>query len=79
MLRRLKRITEEISTMSTSLPASWDSCIFVAVDDERMDVLRWERRGGRGAVLARGDGMRRGGLYLEAVGNMVKVDRGRGC
>ena len=53
MLRRLKRITEEISTMSTSLPASWDSCIFVAVDDERMDVLRWGGRGGRGAVVAR--------------------------
>ena len=39
--------------MSTSLPASWDSCIFVAVDDERMDVLSWGGRGGRGAVVAR--------------------------
>ena len=52
MLRRLKRITEEISTMSTSLPASWDSCIFVAVDDERMDVLRW---GGAAVAILPGE------------------------
>eukprot|EP00798_Chlamydomonas_sp_ICE-L_P026983 gene26984-8998_t len=42
MRRRLKRITEEISTLSTSLPLSWESSVFVAVDEERMDVLRVE-------------------------------------
>lgn len=38
--KRLRRITEEISTLSTSLPLSWESSICVAVDTERMDVLR---------------------------------------
>ena len=41
MRKRLKRITEEISTLSTSLPAaSWDATILVAMDDHRMDLLR---------------------------------------
>ncbi|GAX74518.1 hypothetical protein CEUSTIGMA_g1967.t1 [Chlamydomonas eustigma] len=40
MRKRLKRITEELSTLSTSLPISWESTILVAVDEERMDVLR---------------------------------------
>ena len=40
MRKRLRRITEEICTLSTSLPASWESSILVAVDDERMDMLR---------------------------------------
>ncbi|KAG1669885.1 hypothetical protein FOA52_002411 [Chlamydomonas sp. UWO 241] len=40
MRKRLKRITEEISTLSTSLPLNWESAILVAVDSDRIDVLR---------------------------------------
>ena len=40
MRKRLRRITEEVSTLATSLPAAFDSCICLAVDSERMDLLR---------------------------------------
>ena len=40
MRRRLKRITEELAALSTSLPLSWDSSILLAVHEERLDVLR---------------------------------------
>lgn len=40
MKKRLRRITHEVSTLSTSLPLSWDSSIFLAMDHNHMDVLR---------------------------------------
>jgi ubiquitin-protein ligase len=40
MRRRLKRITEELGALSTSLPLSLDSTILLAVHEERLDVLR---------------------------------------
>lgn len=40
MRRRLRRITEELGSLSTSLPLSGDSSVLLAVDAERMDVLR---------------------------------------
>jgi baculoviral IAP repeat-containing protein 6 len=40
MRRRLRRITEELATLATSLPVTWDSSILLAVDEERVDVLR---------------------------------------
>lgn len=40
MRKRLRWITQEVSTLSTSLPAHLDSTILLAVDVERMDVLR---------------------------------------
>jgi ubiquitin-protein ligase len=40
MRKRLRRITEEVSTLSTSLPAAFDSSICLAVDTGRMDLLR---------------------------------------
>jgi baculoviral IAP repeat-containing protein 6 len=40
MRRRLKRITEELGALSTSLPLSWDSSILLAVHADRLDVLR---------------------------------------
>lgn len=40
MKRRLRRITHEVSTLSTSLPVSWDSSIFLAMDTEHIDILR---------------------------------------
>ncbi len=40
MRKRLRRITEEMGTLSTSLPLSFDSSILLAVDEQRLDVLR---------------------------------------
>jgi ubiquitin-protein ligase len=40
MRRRLRRITEELGALSTSLPLGADSSILLAVDAQRMDVLR---------------------------------------
>ena len=40
MRKRLKRITEELGALSTSLPLSWDSSILLAVHADRLDVLR---------------------------------------
>jgi hypothetical protein len=40
MRRRLKRITEELGALSTSLPLGWDSSILLAVHADRLDVLR---------------------------------------
>ncbi|GIL78402.1 hypothetical protein Vretifemale_7873, partial [Volvox reticuliferus] len=40
MRRRLKRITGEISGLATGLPLDWEASAFVAVDDNRVDVLR---------------------------------------
>ncbi|KAF6261015.1 ubiquitin-conjugating enzyme/RWD-like protein [Scenedesmus sp. NREL 46B-D3] len=40
MRRRLRRITGELGALSTSLPLSGDSSILLAVDAQRMDVLR---------------------------------------
>ncbi len=40
MRRRLRRITEELSTLSTSLPITLDSTILLAVDPHRLDMLR---------------------------------------
>jgi ubiquitin-protein ligase len=40
MRKRLRRITEELGALSTSLPLSSDSSILLAVDAQRMDVLR---------------------------------------
>lgn len=37
---RLRRLTKEISTLSTQLPVAWESSILVAVDNHRMDALR---------------------------------------
>ncbi|GAB4814004.1 hypothetical protein N2152v2_001050 [Parachlorella kessleri] len=36
---RLRRITREISTLPGQLPLEWESSIFVAMDEDRMDVL----------------------------------------
>lgn len=40
MRRRLKRVTEELGSLSTSLPLAWDSSILLAVHADRLDVLR---------------------------------------
>jgi ubiquitin-protein ligase len=40
MRKRLRRITEELGALSTSLPISADSSILLAVDAQRMDMLR---------------------------------------
>jgi baculoviral IAP repeat-containing protein 6 len=40
MRRRLKRVTEELGSLSTSLPLTWDSSILLAVHADRLDVLR---------------------------------------
>lgn len=40
MRRRLKRITEELGALSTSLPLGWDSSILLAVHADRLDALR---------------------------------------
>lgn len=40
MRKRLRRITEELGSLSTSLPLSSESSILVACDSDRMDVLR---------------------------------------
>lgn len=40
MRRRLRRLMAEHAALSTSLPLSLHGSIFVAVDPERMDVLR---------------------------------------
>ncbi|EFJ41428.1 hypothetical protein VOLCADRAFT_35628, partial [Volvox carteri f. nagariensis] len=37
---RLKRITGEISGLATGLPLDWEAAAFVAVDDNRVDVIR---------------------------------------
>lgn len=37
---RLRRLTREISTLSGTLPVEWESSVLVAVDEERLDVLR---------------------------------------
>ena len=46
MRKRLMRITHEVCTLSTSLPLSWESSVLLAVDKERMDVLRYAGLGG---------------------------------
>ncbi|KAK9804781.1 hypothetical protein WJX72_005025 [[Myrmecia] bisecta] len=40
MKTRLRRLVEEHSSLSTSLPLAWGSSIFLAADDTRLDVLR---------------------------------------
>ncbi len=40
MRRRLKHISEELAMLASSLPLTLDSAILVAVDEERVDVLR---------------------------------------
>lgn len=45
----------EVSALATGLPLDWEAAAFVAVDESRVDVLRWgtrsTTRAGRGAVL----------------------------
>jgi hypothetical protein len=57
MRRRLKRITEELGVLSTSLPLSWDSSILLAVHSDRLDVLR-------AALLPHPDTPYGGGAFL---------------
>jgi baculoviral IAP repeat-containing protein 6 len=57
MRRRLKRITEELGVLSTSLPLSWDSSILLAVHTDRLDVLR-------AALLPHPDTPYGGGAFL---------------
>lgn len=40
MRQRLRRITSEIGTLATSLPLAHGTGILLAVDEERLDVLR---------------------------------------
>lgn len=40
MRQRLRRITNELGTLSTSLPLEHCTGILLAVDDERLDVMR---------------------------------------
>lgn len=40
MRQRLRRITSEIGTLATSLPLEHGTGILLAVDEERLDVLR---------------------------------------
>lgn len=40
---RLRTIMKEVSTLPGQLPLAWESSILVAVDEERMDVLRCAR------------------------------------
>ncbi|KAF5838822.1 ubiquitin-conjugating enzyme/RWD-like protein [Dunaliella salina] len=40
MRKRLRRIAQEIGTLSTSLPLDYESSIAVAVDETQLDVLR---------------------------------------
>lgn len=40
MRKRLRWITQELGTLSTSLPLAEDSSVLLAVDEEHMDVLR---------------------------------------
>lgn len=37
---RLRRITEELAALSTGLPLAADSSVLLAVDRQRLDVLR---------------------------------------
>ncbi len=37
---RLRRVTKEIATLPGQLPLAWESGILVAMDEDRMDVLR---------------------------------------
>ena len=40
MRQRLRRIGGEMSSLATGLPLEWDSGVFLAVDEQRMDVIR---------------------------------------
>jgi hypothetical protein len=40
MRQRLRRITSELGTLSTSLPLAHGTGVLLAVDDVRLDVLR---------------------------------------
>ncbi|KXZ45434.1 hypothetical protein GPECTOR_54g174 [Gonium pectorale] len=40
MRQRLRRITGEISGLASGLPLDWEAAAFVAVDENRVDVLR---------------------------------------
>ena len=37
---RLRRITKEIATLPGQLPLAWESGVLLAMDEDRMDVLR---------------------------------------
>lgn len=41
---RLRRITREVSSLAGQLPLSWESSVLVAMDEDRMDVLRVRAR-----------------------------------
>ena len=45
---RLRRITKEVATLAGQLPLTWESSVLAAMDDDRMDVLRWGGWGGGG-------------------------------
>jgi hypothetical protein len=36
----LRRITREVASLAGQLPLAWESSVFAAMDDDRMDVLR---------------------------------------
>lgn len=51
---RMRRISQEISTLSTSLPLHYDSSIFLRVDESRPDVIRALLIGPEGTPYANG-------------------------
>ena len=48
---RLRRITKEVSTLPGQLPLEWESSILVAMDADRMDMLRWVAAWGMCSLL----------------------------
>ena len=40
LARSKTRISNEIRTLSTSLPLHWESSVFLAIDESRMDIMR---------------------------------------
>ena len=41
MSDRLRRVTREVASLPGQLPVGWDSSVLVALDEDRLDVLRW--------------------------------------
>lgn len=50
---RVKRLAQEAVTLSTSLPLSFSSSVFVRCDTDRLDVMKVRRKGSVRAILWR--------------------------
>ena len=49
---RARRLAQEVATLSTSLPLSPSSSVFVCCDEERLDVMKVTRGWGVGLGLS---------------------------